>query len=110
MFSFDNVAQNTLIYTENPKKLRFLVQIVKNLQTTKIKKSILQSVYNRGVGAWKSNIASVRLKSGKKDFSVTDRSKKMSKEQWGQSRVYSFVVGGRTSKTADNDLFIRRFK
>jgi len=79
-------------------------------KTTKIKKSILQSVYNRGVGAWKSNIASVRLKSGKKDFSVTDRSKKMSKEQWGQSRVYSFVVGGRTSKTADNDLFIRRFK
>ncbi len=72
---------------------------------TKIKKSILQQVYNRGVGAWKTNIASVRLKSGKKDFSVLDRSKKMSKEQWAQSRVYSFVMGGKTSKTADKDLY-----
>lgn len=74
-------------------------------KTTKIKKSILQEVYNRGVGAWKTNIASVRLKSGKKDFSVTDRSKKMGKEQWAYARVYSFVMGGKTSKTADKDLY-----
>ena len=74
-------------------------------KTTKIKKSILQEVFNRGVGAWKTNIASVRLKSGKKDFSVTDRSKKMGKEQWAYARVYSFVMGGKTSKTADKDLY-----
>ena len=44
---------------------------------TKIKKKILDEVYDRGVGAWENNIRSGRLKSGKKDFSVTDRSKKM---------------------------------
>ena len=79
-------------------------------KTTKIKKSILQQVYNRGTGAWKNNIASVRLKSGKKHFSVTDRSKKMSKEQWSYARVYSFITGGTTSKTADKDLYAKRFK
>jgi hypothetical protein len=73
---------------------------------TKIKKSILQSVYNRGTGAWKTNIASVRLKSGKKDASAP-RSAKMTKEQWSMARVYSFVMGGRTQKTADKDLAIK---
>lgn len=79
-------------------------------KTTKIKKSILQQVYNRGTGAWKNNIASVRLKSGKKDFSVTDRSKKMSKEQWSYARVYSFITGSTTARTADKDLYAKRFK
>jgi hypothetical protein len=74
-------------------------------KTTKIKKSILQEVYNRGTGAWKNNIASVRLKSGKKDSLVKDRAKKMGKEQWSYARVYSFVMGGKTSKTADKDLY-----
>lgn len=72
---------------------------------TNIKKSILQDVYNRGVGAWKNNIRSVRLKSGKKDFSVTDRKRKMTKEQWAMARVYSFVMGGKTQSTADADLW-----
>lgn len=76
-------------------------------KTTGIKKSILQQVYNRGVGAWKTNIESVRLLNGKKDYTVTDRSKKMSKEQWGMARVYSFVMGGKTSKTADRDLYTK---
>lgn len=74
---------------------------------TGIKKSILQEVFNRGVGAWKNNIQSVRLKSGKKDYSVTDRSKKMGKERWAYSRVYSFIMGGRTAKTADKDLHLK---
>jgi hypothetical protein len=72
---------------------------------TKVKKGILQQVFNRGIGAHKSNIASVRLKSGKKDYSVLDPSKKMSPEQWGYSRIYSFVMGGKTSKTTDKDLY-----
>lgn len=76
---------------------------------TGIKKSILQSVYNRGVGAWKTNIASVRLKSGKKDAKAP-RSAKMTKEQWGVSRIYSFVMGGRTQKTADKDLWEKHLK
>ena len=48
---------------------------------TKVKKSILQQVFNRGVGAHKSNIASVRLKSGKKNYKILDPSKKMTAEQ-----------------------------
>lgn len=71
---------------------------------TGISKSILQQVYNRGVGAWKNNIASVRLKSGKKAPSAP-RSAKMSKEQWAYARVYSFVMGGTTRRTADKDLW-----
>ena len=68
-----------------------------------INKNILQQVYNRGVGAWKTNIASVRLKSGKKD-PTAPRSAKMTKEQWGIARVYSFVMKGKTWYTADKDL------
>jgi len=75
-------------------------------KTTKIKKSILQEVYNRGSGAWQTNIASVRLKSGKKDAKAP-RSAKMGKEQWSMARVYSFIMGGRTQKTADKDLAIK---
>jgi len=75
---------------------------------TGIKKRILQEVYNRGVGAWKNNIESVRLKSGKKDYSVKDRSKKMSKERWAMARVYSFIGGGKTQKTTDADLWKQR--
>jgi hypothetical protein len=76
---------------------------------TGIKKSILQEVYNRGTGAWKSNIASVRLKSGKKNASAP-RSAKMGKVQWSYARVYSFVMGGTTQKTADKDLWNKHKK
>lgn len=76
-------------------------------KTTGIKKSILQEVYNRGTGAWRTNIASVRVaKTGKKDPKAP-RSVKMSKERWSYARVYSFVGGGKTQKTADADLWIK---
>ena len=58
---------------------------------TGISKKILQDVYNRGVGAWKSNIASVRLKSGKKDASAP-RSAKMGRQQWAMGRLYGFIM------------------
>ena len=74
-------------------------------KTTGIKKSILQEVYNRGTGAWKNNIASVRVAAtGKKDPKAP-RAVKMSKERWSYARVYSFVMGGKTQKTADKDLW-----
>ena len=73
---------------------------------TKIPRSILQEVYNRGIGAYKTNITSVRLKS---DFSKNPNpnipaSDRLSKEQWAMARVYSFVQKGTTYKTADSDL------
>jgi hypothetical protein len=68
---------------------------------------VLQEVYNRGVGAWKTNIASVRLLgSFKKDPNLSryPRSARLPKEMWAMARVYSFLDGGRTFFTADSDL------
>lgn len=67
----------------------------------------LQEVYNRGIGAWKTNISSVRLE---KDFSKNPnlkaypRSQRLSREQWAMARVYSFINKGKTYKTADADI------
>ena len=61
-------------------------------KTTGIKKSILQEVYDRGVGAWKSNPTSVRSKSGDKKDSGFPLSQRMSKERWAYARVYGFVM------------------
>tara|TARA_R110002049_G_scaffold207227_2_gene377721 strand:- start:499 stop:816 length:318 start_codon:yes stop_codon:yes gene_type:complete len=72
---------------------------------SKIPIKILDEVYDRGVGAHKSNPASVRTKSGKKD-ATAPISAKMSKEQWAMARVYSFVnkIEGRTKLNHDTDL------
>ena len=75
---------------------------------TGVPAAALQEVYNRGVGAWKSNPASVRLLSGEKNYS-TSRAGKMSKEQWGMARVYSFLNHGTTFKTTDADI-ARRYR
>lgn len=67
----------------------------------------LKTVYERGRGAWKSNPESVRLKS---DFSKNPdmrrypRSARLSAEQWGFARVYSFIDKGTTFHTADADI------
>ena len=69
-----------------------------------IKKSILQQVYNRGTGAWESSAVGIRrVSDGKKDYS-TSRAGKMGKEAWSFGRVYSFIMGGKTWRTADSDL------
>jgi len=72
---------------------------------SKIPIKILNEVYDRGIGAYKSNPESVRTKSGKKDASAP-MSKKMSKEQWAMARIYSFVnkLEGRTKLNHDLDL------
>jgi hypothetical protein len=68
----------------------------------------LQEVYNRGIGAWKGNIGSVRLK---KDFSKNPntakypRSARLTKEQWAIARVYAFVMGTKkVYEGADKDI------
>jgi hypothetical protein len=70
---------------------------------TKIPLAALREVYNRGVGAWKSNPESVRLLSGDKNYSKS-RAGKMSKEQWAYGRLFSFVNRGTTFKTTDADI------
>lgn len=78
-----------------------------------ISKGILQEVFNRAVGAWKTNLPSVRLKvSFKKNPDTTKfpRSARLSAEQWGYARIYSFLNGGKTRHTADLDLWKRHLR
>jgi len=77
-------------------------------KTTGIKKSILQDVYDRGVGAWKSNPTSVRSKSGDKKDSGFPLSQRMTKERWAYGRVYGFVMKNPKQVgegKPDNDLY-----
>jgi hypothetical protein len=64
----------------------------------------LKEVYDRGIGAWKNNPQSVRLKSGEKNYSAS-RAGKMPKEQWAMARVNAFINKKSTVYTgADNDI------
>lgn len=51
----------------------------------------LQQIYNKGIGAYKTNPESVRPNV-------------KSKEQWAMARVYSAVMGGKASKVDSNEL------
>ena len=73
---------------------------------TGISMSILNNVYDRGMGAHKSSPGSVRNVKG----GPGGAGKKMSAQQWGQARVYSFAVGGTTRRTADKDLWQKHLK
>jgi len=55
--------------------------------------NIINQVYDRGIGAYKNNLASVRLKgSFKKNPDLRKgASMRLSKEQWALARVYAFV-------------------
>jgi len=64
---------------------------------------ILDQVYDRGLMAHKNNPQSVRSLSGKKVGGKSLKGK-MSAQQWSMSRVYAFVVKGKTWQTADKDL------
>ncbi len=71
----------------------------------------LQESYNRGVGAWRTNIPSVRLQ---KDFSKNPNTKKyprsarLSKEQWGFGRAYAFAnKTDSVYKGADKDIAVK---
>jgi hypothetical protein len=71
-----------------------------------IPKSKLDKVYDRGIGASKTSIGSIRLKgSFKKDPNPKiPRSKRLSKEQWAMARVYSFVNKIEGPKKLNHDL------
>ena len=59
-----------------------------------ISMNIINEVYDRGIGAYKNNLASVRLKgSFKKNPDLRKgASMRLSKEQWAIARVYAFVM------------------
>lgn len=58
-----------------------------------VPRKTLQEVYNRGIGAYKTNPTSVRMKGSYVKGKVAPMSKKLSKEQWAAARVYSFLDG-----------------
>jgi hypothetical protein len=65
----------------------------------------LQLVYNRGIGAWKTNPESVRLQFSFHKKSTAPRTSKISKEAWAFARVYAFTQ--KTKKVyygSDNDI------
>ena len=71
----------------------------------------LRKVFDRGIGAAKTNLESVRLKPGtkygpafKKNVDAP-RSAKLSPEQWAYGRVYAFVMKTpQVFKGADRDI------
>jgi len=66
-----------------------------------VSESTLQEVYNRGIGAYKSDPTSVRMKGSFKKGVNAPMSQKLSKEQWAMARVYSFLDD---NPKHDNDL------
>ena len=72
---------------------------------TGIPKSILDQVYDRGVGARRTNPESVRSATTGKKVGGRSLKGKMSAEQWAMGRVYSFVMKQPgTWGRADKDL------
>jgi hypothetical protein len=72
---------------------------------TGIPKRILDTVYDRGVGARKSNPESVRQVGTGKKVGGKSLKGKMSAEQWAMARIYSFIMKQEgTWKKADKDL------
>ena len=81
-------------------------------EATDLPVAALQEVYNRGVGAWKSNPTSVRLQGSfrkDEDLKKYPRGARLGKEQWAMARVYSFVNKGKTFHTADADI-VREYR
>ena len=69
---------------------------------------LLRKVYERGRGAWKSNPESVRLKERYTKDASAPRSAKLSAEQWGYGRIYSFLMmNPGTFYGADRDLAVQ---
>lgn len=60
-------------------------------KVSRIKKSILQEVYKRGIGAYKTNPSSVRPQV-------------QSKEQWAAARIYAFVNKIESGKSLNHDI------
>ena len=60
---------------------------------TGVPKSIVRKVYDKGLAAW-----AVGHRPG------------TTAAQWARARVYSFITGGKTSRTADQQLYIQAKK
>ena len=82
------IAKEIREETKNNTKKEF---IRASSKVAKVPKSIIEQVYDRGLKAWAT--------SGHRAGATP--------QQWAIARVYSFLSGGKTSKTADKDLFTK---
>jgi hypothetical protein len=88
-----------------PNDISLSIPEISNLSGVPV--AALRQVYSRGMGAAHSNLQSVRLL---KDFSKNPDTKRypasarLSPQQWGIARIFSFVQHGPTYKTADADI------
>ena len=75
-------------------------------RVSKVPIKTIEKVYDRGVAAHKTNPESVRLKGSFKKDPKAPISKKLSPQQWGMARVYSYVnkKEGRKVLNHDKDL------
>lgn len=74
-------------------------------ELSRMPKSALQEVYNRGIGAHKTNPLSVRMKGTFQKGVKAPMSMKLSKEAWAFGRVYAFVMGTKkVFEGADKDI------
>ena len=74
---------------------------------TGISLSNIRKIYQKGLGAHKSNPQSVRRASDGKKVGGKSLKGKMSAAQWAQARLYSAVMGGPAAKV-DKDLLKKK--
>lgn len=85
---------------------RYAPCVRKKAKTSRYSASTLQKVYNRGIGAARSNPRSVRSRINPKRRNVP-KSERFSDQAWACARVNAFVRG---KKNVDPDLRCRRRK
>lgn len=72
---------------------------------SKMPMTALRLVYNRGIGAYKTNPESVKVKGTFKKDPDVPITQKLSAEQWAYGRVYAFVMKTRkVFHEADRDI------
>jgi len=70
-------------------------------EITGYSEDVLCQVYRRGLGAYKTNPQSVRMKGSYKKGVKAPMSQKLSAPQWAKARVWSFISG---NPKHDDDL------
>ena len=70
-------------------------------EITGYSEDVLCQVYRRGLGAYKTNPLSVRMKGSYKKNVKAPMSQKLSAPQWAKARVWSFLSG---NPAHDSDL------
>ena len=70
--------------------------------------NILLKIYDRGKGAWSTNLRSVRTKGTFRKNQDLPRSQKLSAEQWAYARIYSFINKYERNEIPNHDVDLLR--